>query len=72
MALQRPVSAIHFRPQEQLLGQADQLLAEAEGATLEEMAGRLARKPAARRSAIFRYPSASRATGIDPAWRSIW
>jgi AAA+ ATPase superfamily predicted ATPase len=41
MALQRPVSAIHFRPEDQLVAQADQLLMEAEGATLEELAGRL-------------------------------
>lgn len=41
MALQRPVSAIHFRPEEQLIAQADQLLADAEGAALEELAGRL-------------------------------
>jgi uncharacterized protein len=41
MALQRPVSAIHFRPEEQLVAQADQLLADAEGAALEELTGRL-------------------------------
>jgi AAA+ ATPase superfamily predicted ATPase len=41
MALQRPVSAIHFRPEAQLIAQADQLLADAEGAALEELAGRL-------------------------------
>jgi len=41
MALQRPVSAIHFRPEAQLIEQADQLLCEAEGAALEELAGRL-------------------------------
>jgi uncharacterized protein len=41
MALQRPVSAIHFRPEEQLVDQADKLLADAEGAGLEELAGRL-------------------------------
>ena len=41
MALQRPVSAIHFRPEDQLVAQADQLLADAEGAALEELAGRL-------------------------------
>ena len=41
MALQRPVSAIHFRPEDQLVTQADQLLADAEGAALEELVGRL-------------------------------
>ena len=41
MALQRPVSAIHFRPEDQLVAQADQLLADAEGAALEALAGRL-------------------------------
>lgn len=41
MALQRPVSAIHFRPEDQLVAQADQLLADAEGAALEELTGRL-------------------------------
>jgi hypothetical protein len=41
MALQRPVSAIHFRPEDQLVAQADQLLMDAEGAALEELAGRL-------------------------------
>lgn len=41
VALQRPVSAVHFRPEDQLVAQADQLLADAEGAALEELAGRL-------------------------------
>ena len=41
MALQRPVSAIHFRPEDQLVAQADQLLVDAEGVALEELAGRL-------------------------------
>jgi hypothetical protein len=41
MALQRPVSASHFRPEAQLVAQADQLLMEAEGAALEELSGRL-------------------------------
>lgn len=41
IALQRPVSAIHFRPEEQLVAQADQLLADAEGAALEELTGRI-------------------------------
>lgn len=40
-ALQRPVSAMHFSPEETLVLQADQLLADAEGAALEEFAGRL-------------------------------
>ncbi|HNN44821.1 MAG: ATP-binding protein [Rhodocyclaceae bacterium] len=61
MALQRPVSAIHFRPQEQLLGQADQLLAEAEGATLEEMAGRLYEE--ASRKAVGDFPLSERIKG---------
>lgn len=41
MALQRPVSAVHFRPEAQLVAQADELLADAEGAALEELTGRL-------------------------------
>jgi AAA+ ATPase superfamily predicted ATPase len=40
-ALQRPVSAVHFSPEKQLIAQADQLLADAEGAALEELSGRL-------------------------------
>ncbi|MDD2741861.1 MAG: ATP-binding protein, partial [Rhodocyclaceae bacterium] len=40
-ALQRPVSAMHFSPEEQLVIQADHLLTDAEGAALEELAGRL-------------------------------
>lgn len=40
-ALQRPVSAMHFKPEAELIAQADQMLADAEGAALEEMAGRL-------------------------------
>jgi uncharacterized protein len=40
-ALQRPVSAMHFKPEAELIRMADQQLAEAEGAALEEMAGRL-------------------------------
>jgi uncharacterized protein len=39
VALQRPVSAVHFRPEVQLIAQADQLLADAEGAALEELTG---------------------------------
>ncbi|TCD46886.1 ATP-binding protein [Chlorobium sp. N1] len=41
MALQRPVSAMHFRPEEQLIRQADSLLADAEGHALETLAGKL-------------------------------
>jgi len=40
-ALQRPVSAMHFKPEAELIHMADLQLAEAEGAALEEMAGRL-------------------------------
>ncbi len=40
-ALQRPVSAMHFKPEAELIAMADRQLAEAEGAALEEMAGRL-------------------------------
>jgi len=41
-ALQRPVSAVHFSPEDQLIAQADQLLADAEGAASEALAaGRL-------------------------------
>lgn len=39
VALQRPVSAIHFRPEDQLISQADTLLADAEGFALEELVG---------------------------------
>lgn len=41
IGLQRPVSAVHFSPEAQLIDQADQLLAGAEGYALEELAGRL-------------------------------
>jgi AAA+ ATPase superfamily predicted ATPase len=41
VALQRPVSAIHFRPEEQLIDQADRLLADAEGFALEDLVGRI-------------------------------
>lgn len=41
VALQRPVSAMHFKPEKELLAMADQLLADAEGAALEELTGRL-------------------------------
>jgi AAA+ ATPase superfamily predicted ATPase len=40
-ALQRPVSAMHFKPEEELIRMADQQLAAAEGSALEEMVGRL-------------------------------
>lgn len=40
-ALQRPVSAMHFKPETELIRLADRQLADAEGASLEEMAGRL-------------------------------
>lgn len=40
-ALQRPVSAVQFRPEAELIAMADQALADAEGAALEELAGRL-------------------------------
>jgi hypothetical protein len=40
-ALQRPVSAMHFKPEQELIAMADQMLADAEGASLEELAGRL-------------------------------
>lgn len=40
-ALQRPVSAVHFSPESLLVAQADQLLENAEGASLEELVGRL-------------------------------
>lgn len=61
MALQRPVSATHFRPLEQLLAQADQLLAEAEGAALEEMAGRLYEE--ASRKSVGDFPLSERIRG---------
>jgi hypothetical protein len=41
VALQRPVSAINFRPADQLIDQADRLLADAEEFALEELAGRI-------------------------------
>ena len=41
VALQKPVAAMSFRPLEPLILQADQLLAEAEGQSLEMLAGRL-------------------------------
>lgn len=41
VALQRPVSAVQFSPVAQMIERADQLLADAEGMALEELAGRL-------------------------------
>lgn len=40
-ALQRPVSAVAFRPLEALINQADQKLADVEGYALEDLAGQL-------------------------------
>lgn len=61
MALQRPVSAIHFRPEEQLIIQADQLLTDAEGAALEELAGRLYEELS--RKGLGDYPLSERIKG---------
>ena len=41
VALQKPVAALSFRPVDPLIAQADQLLAEAEGQSLEFLVGRL-------------------------------
>lgn len=60
-ALQRPVSAIHFRPVDQLVAQADQLLADAEGAALEELAGRLYEE--ASRKGVGDFPLSNRIKG---------
>lgn len=61
MALQRPVSAIHFCPEAQLIAQADQLLADAEGAALEELAGRLYEE--ASRKGVGDFPLSERIKG---------
>lgn len=61
MALQRPVSAIHFRPEDQLVAQADQLLADAEGAALEELAGRIYEE--ASRKGLGDFPLSERIKG---------
>jgi AAA+ ATPase superfamily predicted ATPase len=61
MALQRPVSAIHFRPEDQLVAQADQLLMEAEGAALEELVGRLYEE--ASRKGVGDFPLSERIKG---------
>ena len=60
-ALQRPVSAVHFSPEHQLIAQADQLLAEAEGAALEELAGRLYEE--ASRKGVSDFPLSERIKG---------
>lgn len=60
-ALQRPVSAIHFSPETQLIDQADLLLAEAEGAALEELAGRLYEETS--RKGIGEFPLSARIKG---------
>jgi uncharacterized protein len=60
-ALQRPVSAVHFSPEAQLVSQADQLLAEAEGAALEELAGRLYEE--ASRKGLGDFPLSERIKG---------
>lgn len=61
MALQRPVSAVHFRPEDQLVAQADGLLADAEGAALEELAGRLYEE--ASRKGLGDFPLSERIKG---------
>lgn len=61
MALQRPVSAIHFRPEDQLVAQADKLLADAEGAALEELAGRIYEE--ASRKGLGDFPLSERIKG---------
>ena len=61
MALQRPVSAIHFRPEVQLIEQADQLLCDAEGAALEELVGRLYEE--ASRKGVGDFPLSERIKG---------
>lgn len=60
-ALQRPVSAVHFSPEHQLIAQADLLLAEAEGAALEELAGRLYEE--ASRKGVSDFPLSERIKG---------
>jgi uncharacterized protein len=61
VALQRPVSAIHFRPEDQLVQQADQLLADAEGAALEELSGRIYEELS--RKGLGDYPLSDRIKG---------
>jgi len=61
MALQRPVSAIHFRPESQLVAQADQLLMDAEGAALEELAGRIYEECS--RKSVGNFPLSERIKG---------
>lgn len=61
MALQRPVSAVHFRPEAQLVAQADELLTDAEGAALEELTGRLYEKTS--RKGLGDFPLSERIKG---------
>jgi AAA+ ATPase superfamily predicted ATPase len=63
VALQRPVSAIHFRPVEQLVEQADRLLADAEGFALEDLAGRIYEERS--RKGLGEFPLSQR---IDGYW----
>jgi AAA+ ATPase superfamily predicted ATPase len=61
VALQRPVSAVHFRPEVQLVAQANQLLMDAEGAALEELVGRLYEE--ASRKGVGDFPLSERIKG---------
>lgn len=61
VALQRPVSAIHFSPESQLIEMADHQLAEAEGAALEELAGRLYEESS--RKGVSDFPLSERVKG---------
>jgi AAA+ ATPase superfamily predicted ATPase len=60
-ALQRPVSALHFRPEEQLVAQADEALAQAEGHALEDLAGSLYEE--ASRCSAAEFPLSERIRG---------
>lgn len=60
-ALQRPVSAVHFRPEAQLIDQADQLLTDAEGPALEELVGQLYEELS--RKSLGDFPLSDRITG---------
>ncbi len=72
-ALANPVSAIAFRPIEELVDEADQRLADVEGASLEKLVGQLYEAgEVARESAISPSPIEFKAFGIKQIRKLTW
>jgi hypothetical protein len=70
-ALANPVSAIAFRPLDELIEEADQRLEVVEGGALEKLAGHSTRNEAAGGLAISRSPIECRDSGTSPTPKSI-